>query len=574
MKKYIFCIFIFCFATIGHAQNTPAEKQNLGGVEVDIVTSSGRQISQMKRMASAPVIKDTVTPKPDLTYQNQSAFVKTDYSPVTITAAKLKIGVEKEKLEKFYVRGGIGMYTTPLLDFYFNDGYNRNGTYGARVHHFSSQGGVKGKGYPGFSDNALGVYGKLFHRKLELGGDMDFERNVVHYYGFNGDSLSLDKDSIKQRFNKFNVRLFGGTFTPDSQKLNHREEIIYQYTEDYFHAMENRIQVKVGLNKIMNKELYGGNFSFDYNNFVSTYNYPNCVDCLENRELGETQNNALVTLNPYVKSVAKDWNLKVGLILTGDFYDAGAKFHFYPDAEFRYSLFNDMFIPYVGLKGGMQRNNFRSLTNENPFMINNVNLLNTNKVIDIFGGIRGTISSTTSFNAQVSWYKTENTPLFYNDSVYSIGNKFNVVYDNIDIFDISGQIHYRQKERLKLFLRGDYFIYSTTNERSAWNLPQFKFTFSGYYDMMDKITFRTDFYLVGARDVLSYEPVEGQEAINGIYALTLKPFVDLNLGVEYRYNEKISAFLNVYNFAAQKYQRYLNYPVQNINAMLGFTMSF
>jgi hypothetical protein len=184
------------------------------------------------------------------------------------------------------------------------------------------------------------------------------------------------------------------------------------------------------------------------------------------------------------------------------------------------------------------------------------------------------VSSTTSFNAQVSYLKTENLPLFYNDTLFSIGNKFRVDYDSVDIIIISGQMHYRQKERLKIFLRGDYFIYNSTNALAAWNLPNFKFTLGGYYDMMDKIIVRADFYLVGSRDVLTYDAVEGFEAVNGISALKLKPYVDLNLGVEYRYSSKISAFLNIYNFAAQKYQRYLNYPVQNINAILGFTMSF
>lgn len=564
--KYCFLIvsFIASFVFVNAQMNE----------QVDINTPTGRPISKATRISSSPVVKDTLTPKPNLTYQNESAFVKTSYSPNIINAAKLKMDIAKEKLDKFYVRGGIGFYTTPLLDFYFNDGYNKNGTYGVKAHHFSSQGGVKNQGYPGFSDNSIGLFGKFFERKLEFGGALDYDRNVVHYYGYNGDSLYFDKEDIKQRFNKINTTLYMGTFTPDSMKLNHREEINYQYTDDHFGAMENRFQIGTSLSKIVNDEWYGLNFNFDYNNFVPTFNYPGCTDCLEQGELGATQNNVLLTLNPHVKSLGKNWNLKVGLILTGDFKDDGAKFHFYPDAEFRYSLFNDMFIPYVGVTGGMKRNNYRSLTTENPFMMSNIDLLNTNNKINIFGGIRGTISSTTSFNAQVSYLKTENLPLFYNDTLFSIGNKFRVDYDSVDIINISGQMHYRQKERLKIFLRGDYFIYYTTNALAAWNLPNFKFTVGMNYDMMDKIIVRADFYLVGSRDVLTYENVEGFTPVNGVSAMKLNPYVDLNLGVEYRYSSKISAFLNVYNFAAQKYQRYMNYPAQNINAILGFTMSF
>lgn len=567
MKSVVIIFLLLCLNVFSFAQD-------LGGVQVDIITDKGRPLSLAKRISSAPKIKDTVTPKPDLTYQNQSAFIQTSYSPVVLTAAKLKMATDKEKLDKFYFKTGIGFYTTPMLDFYFNDGYNRNGTYGVRAHHFSSQGGVQDKGYPGFSDNSIGAYGKYFMRKLEIGGSFDYERNVVHYYGYDGDSLSFDKDDIKQRFNKVDGNIYLGTFTPDSQKLNHREEITYQYTDDYFHAMENRVQASTALSKIVNKEMYGFNFKFDYNNFVPTYNFVGCTDCLEQGLLGSTQNNALVTLNPHVKSVGKDWNLKVGLVLTTDFYDSGAKFRFYPDLEFRYSLLNDMFVPYVGVTGNTQRNNYRSLTTENPFLLSNIQLLNTNNKINIFGGIRGTISNTTSFNLQASYLKTENLPLFVTDTLYSIGNKFTVDYDSVSILNFSGQLHYRQSERMKIFLRGDYFIYTSNHALYAWNLPQFKITLSGFYDLMDKLTFRSDFYVIGSRNVLSYDEVEGVDPVNGIYSLELKPYIDLNLGVEYRYNDKISAFLNIYNFAAQKYQRYLNYPVQNINAILGFTMKF
>lgn len=576
--KQLFILITFCliFAE-SNAQNESKAQGNEGSatdVSVEIISEKGRPLSKARRIAGKPEIKDTLTPKPNFDYTNQPAFVKTEFSPEIIKAPSLKIYSGKEKLDRGYVRAGIGLYTTPLFDFYFTEGYNKYGTYGVKAHHFSSQGGVKGQGYPGFSDNSIGVFGKYFTRKLEVGGALDYERNVVHYYGYNGDSVSIAPDDIKQRFNKVTASAYLGTFTPDSFKLNHREKIEYQYTDDKFKAMENRIMASTSLSKVVNRELYGFNFIFDYNNFVPTFNFPGCIDCLEQGVLGSTQNNALVTLNPNVKSVGENWNLKVGLLLTGDFYNSGAKFHFYPDVEFRYSLFNDIFVPYVGINGGMQRNNYRSLATQNPFTISNIELLNTNNKVNIFGGIRGTISSTTSFNAQVSYLKTENMPLFYNDTLYSIQNKFNIDYDSVDVFNISGQIHYRQTERLKIFLRGDYFSYKTTNALYAWNLPNFKVTMSGVYDMADKIIIRADFFVVGSRQALSLTPVDGIAAEENVYPVKLKPYFDLNLGAEYRFNKKMSAFMNLYNLAGQKYQNYLNYTSQNINVIFGLTASF
>ena len=48
----------------------------------------------------------------------------------------------------------------------------------------------------------------------------------------------------------------------------------------------------------------------------------------------------------------------------------------------------------------------------------------------------------------------------------------------------------------------------------------------------------------------------------------------MNLGIEYRYNSKISAFIDFNNFTASKYQRWSNYPTQSINIIGGATISF
>jgi outer membrane receptor protein involved in Fe transport len=44
--------------------------------------------------------------------------------------------------------------------------------------------------------------------------------------------------------------------------------------------------------------------------------------------------------------------------------------------------------------------------------------------------------------------------------------------------------------------------------------------------------------------------------------------------LEYRYNKRISAFLQVNNLASQRYYRWYNYPVQPIQVMGGITARF
>jgi hypothetical protein len=59
-----------------------------------------------------------------------------------------------------------------------------------------------------------------------------------------------------------------------------------------------------------------------------------------------------------------------------------------------------------------------------------------------------------------------------------------------------------------------------------------------------------------------------------VLSVPLGVIADANLGVEYRYSNRVSFFMNFNNFAAQRYQRWFNYPVQAFQFMLGATFRF
>ena len=103
-------------------------------------------------------------------------------------------------------------------------------------------------------------------------------------------------------------------------------------------------------------------------------------------------------------------------------------------------------------------------------------------------------------------------------------------------------------------------------------------------DLSDKIIVKGDVFFIGARNVYSFnEPTENNnisseepsfDIANERFVYKLKPFIDMNISAEYRYNKKVSAFIQFNNFTAKKYQFWTNYPVQSINIMGGVTISF
>ena len=58
------------------------------------------------------------------------------------------------------------------------------------------------------------------------------------------------------------------------------------------------------------------------------------------------------------------------------------------------------------------------------------------------------------------------------------------------------------------------------------------------------------------------------------YEYKLKGFLDANFKVEYRYNKRLSAWVQLNNAFGLKYQRWGGYPVQQVMATLGATYAF
>ena len=73
------------------------------------------------------------------------------------------------------------------------------------------------------------------------------------------------------------------------------------------------------------------------------------------------------------------------------------------------------------------------------------------------------------------------------------------------------------------------------------------------------------------RRALVYAPGEGVTQENLQYVKSLGFLADANLGVEYRYNPRISAFIQANNVASQRYNRWFDYPVQSFQVLGGVT---
>lgn len=570
--KLLFSVTLFLLTQLSFSQTSTRNSND--GDEIIASGEGDRIIKKSNKVSFAPkLIEDTTKKQLDMEYIFYEYTAPSEFTTEPIKPAKLKIIDPLDKLQKGYIKAGVGTYSTPLVDIYYNSERSRNNNWGINAKHFSSNTGIKDVGFSGFSDNHASAFYKHFYRDFSIKGEVNYDRNVNYFYGFKESDTVIEKDLIRQRFNTIGGKVSLASYFKDTAELNYNGDISFRNYTDGLKASENNFVFNAGGQKQMDSEIYGADLLID----VNSYNRKSALLLKDTNptafipsELKTT--NTIIGLNPHIITNKNKFQAKVGLNLFIDIGDV-SKFHFYPSAEFKYS-FLDIFVPYVGVDGKIKRNSFYTLSQENPFVLSDLQTQNTNVKYNIYGGVRGSISNTVSFNLQASRTKLQGVPFYFNDTAYSIENKFDVVYDSIDVFGLSAQISYHNGEKFNVYLKGEYNSYSTLYEQHAWNMPAVDITLGGVYDLADKILVRADVFFVGKRKAKSLSFVQDAEFEKGEYIIDLPAFFDFNLGFEYRYNKKISAFLNFNNIISKKYLMYNRYPVQGINIMGGLTFSF
>lgn len=289
-------------------------------------------------------------------------------------------------------------------------------------------------------------------------------------------------------------------------------------------------------------------------------------------DTGIVRNNTVVGLKPRISTYMKGDRFRalIGADVLLDVADE-TKVYVYPAAELKYSMFNDIFIPYAGLRGGLRQMTFQSLVSENEFVLTNVNMRNENKVIDFYGGIKGTLSKRISFNFALSFARIRDKAFFINDTTYSTGNKFGLIYDTLNLATLEGSISYQLREKLKIDAIGKFYSYELSNQLYAWNLPVWQLSTRGSYNLFEKFIVNADVHVEGGRKslLLTNDSIPIEEKFNDLGLI-----VDVNLCLEYRYNKRISAFIQFNNIASQRYLRWYNYPVQTFQLLGGVTARF
>ncbi len=549
LLQFIFILVIICASvTIGFSQT---------GLNYSVQSTYNASIKDAIKFTELPEIKDTAKRMKDIPYGITSSPLFPKYDVEPIKPAKM----QNEPLTKLYRSllkvGYSPFYNMPYGEAWINSTRTRDIVYGVHYKHLSSSSQLDGTGYSGFSDNEAEVFGKKFYKKHTLTGEFNYKRNLVHFYGYDTTLSNItDNNLTRQRYQLFEPKLTLQSHYTDSSKINHTVRLSYYNLQDLYYAEENNIKLNTKLNTFINKEHFHVNFLADY------YNH---------RKPKDTINNMIVSINPYFEANGTKWHADLGLTATADNWDQ-TKFYFYPQLNAFYDVYESILIPYAGISGGLQKNSMRSLSNENPFIDPQLNYTNTNNKFNFFGGLRGNLSSNTSYDTKFTYGQYENMHFFVIDysTPVQLYNKFTVLYGNSNLMTVSGQLKYQYKEKMHFIAKGNYYNYQTKTFSKPFHKPTFDMTFSGIYNLKSKIILKADIFMIGNQWAFT------QEYNQDLKVYDLKPkllnsIVDVNLGAEYRYSKFLSFFTTFNNIANMRYYRWERYPTQRFSFMLGVT---
>lgn len=547
MKKLIF-IFAAIIPAIANAQF-----EIIAGTDpAPIIRSDVRKIPEPART------KDTVLPVPNFNYGIQSKKYATSFGLDTIKAAKL--GSEPlQKLYRTYSKIGVGNYSSMMGEFNVMSVRSKNGAWGIHAGHWSAGSGPKEVAgeYAGFSSQNVDIFGKRFTKKHELAAGFGFNRDVVYNYGSIADSNVFTKDYTRQKYNFYNVDLGVKSFYADSEAVNHNVRFGYQHFDNRLGVTEDRVLLTANVSRYIRTELADATFGVDYNRVSG---------------LGDTTNSTIIKFIPRFTANGRKFVVSAA---AGIFHetDLGGATYFYPMFSAQYDIVNHIIIPYVSIGGGLDRNNYHSLTGMNPFIAsyNAVSMRNTQRRFELEVGLKGTLSAEVFYQVSASRYELRNAPFFVN-TVFTVDdpmqNKFDVVYDGADVLHVGGQIGWQKREKIKLIASGDWYQYSMDTELKPWHTPTLRLSLLASYNLEDKILVRSEVYYLNGQYARTGTAATGYGINN------LKGLVDVNLGVEYRYNKYLSLYVDLRNIANQRYMRWNAYSTQKFNLMGGLTYTF
>ncbi len=566
------------------AQFSFAQKkdENIGTEVVNVVKSYTPTISDASKVKEIPALEEEENAKKEtIKYTIFSFPVVSTFTPYKGSAE----GVEKEEQEhifKNYATFGGGNYGVLNAELFVNQNINETDYVGGMFRHLSSQGGIKNIELSDkFYDTALDVTFGSNRKNVSWNLDLGYQNQIYNWYGLpaNFGSLwdPLERATLINGTNEqqsYNT-IYIGTKIDFNNGILNDASVKFNHFSDAFGSAENRFYVKPSFVFENNDKRIITNIIVDYlkGSFEKNYWNTNTI------QYGFTN----IGIAPSFELNERGWKVNIGAAL---FYSIDAEtsnnqFLIYPKINASFNVVDDLMVFYAGADGNLEQNTYSDFVNQNPFVSPTLLIAPTDKQYDIFAGLKGKLTNTVSYNMRASYVNERNKALFKSNEYadtntsegYALGNSFGVVYDDMKTVGFYGELKADFSENVTFGVSGTFNSYATSFEKEAWNLPTIKLDSKIDFTVNEKWYAGVNVFYVGERKEQQFY-LTSLSLPDPNFTNTLASYVDANAHVGFKYSDRLTAFLKANNITNNNYQKWLNYPVQGLQVVLGVNYKF
>jgi len=554
----------------GFAQEKDKESE-LGTEVVEIIKPYSPSISDAFKIKAIPQSLDSVSgEKKTVTYEINSVPVASTFTPEKGRAAT----VERPKREKIfanYAKLGIGNYMNVLGEAALNFDISREENASLFFRHNSSQGNIKDVVLDDFYyDTRLDAKYASNQREYSYDVSLGLEQQSYNWYGVpSPDFYSNETLGKIDPLHSFFAATVGGNFALKNTYFEGGKARL-RYLGDSYSSSEIQFT--------LNPEFL---FSIDNVALRLEADIDYLTGSFENDFLAQQQISygfLKAGIIPSFSFSKDNLSLSIGAAayLGMDSENSTSDFSIHPRIRANYRL-DEAISLYAGADGGINQNSYYDIKEANPFVSPTLYLAPTKNVYKGYAGITGIIQGRYGYNFRVSHGKEDNRALFKanmphsvptNPQGYHYNNSFQVTYDDVTKLSVFGEFQMNFSERLRAGVNATYFNYATETDNPAWNLPDFTASVFSDFKITDDLTGGLTLFYVGERKD------EFAESTTVTKEVTLDGYADANLRFTYQINNRFSAFVNGNNLLNSQYSKWLNYPVQGIQIMVGAIYKF
>ncbi|WP_431294358.1 hypothetical protein [Pedobacter sp. P26] len=543
------------------AQDKKTEEKGVVNEEIEVVRPYKPILAEAVKLRRSPNLDDVKTYKAKLNYSilDRKLDINSDIQKLQAQAlAEEKASI----LVNNYVKGAFGSLSTLLGEAYFNTGKDEGLQVGGYFKHFSQEGKLNKQNS---SNQQLSVFGRSILDENTVSGRINFERNGTYFYGIDDTRPTLNPNPDKQALTT--IELEGElvkNFTEDEDAFSYALKANGYIWNDKFSAKENYLSLNGYLNKRINSLNLG---------LAASTEFGNTKDALT------SVGNNLLRLNPYIRLQVKGAKITAGVNFVQEF-GAYSSSKIFPAVTADFTLIPDYLQVFGEVKGDVNRNSLKGFTDENPWLNSNILVKNTVEKLSFSAGVKGTGGPGFGYKARIYVKQFDDMPLFVNN--FTDFNKFDVIYDfgKTKLTGLEGEISVQVSDALKWTGKLNLDDWKPASETYSWFKPGLKVSSNFMYTYNKKLSFNASVVIqddVKAK-VYTGAPVPASQYVipnTGIELIeTVKGYVDLGLGADYRINNKFSVFAKANNILNKNYSRYLYYQVNGFNIFGGLTYSF